>query len=230
MRTIKQIIIASKNKGKLDEFARLFGRDSGIEFIIDERFEAPKEDEPTYFGNAERKAVAAARQFSGYAIGEDSGIEIGALNWMPGPLSARFAALPEDLRNALIKDPSVELIRRAAELDIAEMPTARENNELILQLLSELPQAGAFPFEARYVAHLVLVDPAGRVIDRVESSSYGVIREHPSGDRGFGHDPIMSLRPFLDRTAAQLSPEEKDFVSHRGRAVRLLWDNLRRPY
>jgi XTP/dITP diphosphohydrolase len=225
---IKQVVIASQNKGKLNEFRRLFGPESGIELIVDERFIPPDEVEPTYHGNATLKAIAAATQFRAFALGEDSGIEIMALNGMPGPLSARFAALPEEMRVKLIENPSVELMRLAACLQIDQLPSAKASNELILRLLSKSPTGDAFPFEARYVSHLVLADPSGRIINRVECSSYGLIRAAPAGRRGFGHDPIISLRPHLDRSAAQLTPAETDAVSHRGQAVRLLLEHLRR--
>lgn len=226
MQHIKRIVIASANPGKLAEFVRLFGPDSGIELVIDKRFNPPDEVEPTYHGNATLKAVAAATQFGMHALGEDSGIEIEALNWMPGSLSARFAALPLELKAKLLNGPAPDLLRLAARMQISALPSAEENNEFILRLLKALPTRGAFPFEARYVSHLVLADPSGRIIARVECSAYGLIRECPAGVGGFGHDPIISLRPFLDRTAAQLTPAEKDAVSHRGQAVRALLRQL----
>lgn len=225
---IKQIVIASKNRGKLKEFQRLFGPECEFELIVNERFIPPDEVEPTYYGNATLKAITAATQFRAFALGEDSGIEIMALNGMPGPLSARFAALPEEMRAELIENPSVRLMRLAACLRIDELPSATQNNELLLQLVREQPEYGVFPLEARYVSHLVLVDPSGRVVLRVECSAYGNICDYPSGTGGFGHDPIISLWPHVDRTAAQLTPAEKDAVSHRGQAVRLLLEHLRR--
>jgi XTP/dITP diphosphohydrolase len=226
MQRIKRIVIASKNPGKLGEFERLFGRDSGIKLVIDERFVPPDEVEPTYHGNATLKAIAAATQFSMHALGEDSGIEIEALNWMPGSLSARFAALPLELKAKLLNGTAPDLLRLAARMQISASPTAEENNEFILQLLKALPTRDTFPFEARYVSHLALADPSGHIIARVEGSAYGLIQERPAGTGGFGHDTIMSLRPYLDRTAAQLTPAEKDAVSHRGQAVRLLLKQL----
>ncbi len=225
---IKQIVIASQNKGKLDEFRRLFGPESGIELIVDERFIPPDEVEPTYYGNATLKAIVAARQCCAFALGEDSGIEIMALNGMPGPLSARFAALPEEMRAELIENPSVRLMRLAACLRIDELPSAAENNELLLQLIREQAEYALLPIGARYVSHLVLVDPYGGVVLRVECSAYGRILNFPTGTGGFGHDPIISLWPHVDRSVAQLTPVEKDAVSHRGQAVRLLLEHLRR--
>lgn len=227
MRDIKRIVIASKNHGKLAALVRLFGPDAGIKLVIDERFNPPDEVEPTYHGNATLKAIAAATQFGMHALGEDSGIEIEALNWMPGSLSARFAALSPELKAKLLDSPAPDLLRQAARLQIGALPSADENNDFILRLLKTLPTRDAFPFEARYVSHLVLVDPSGRIIARVEGSAYGLIRERPAGAGGFGHDPIISLRPFLDRTAAQLTPAETDAVSHRGQAVRSLLQQLR---
>ena len=226
MQDIKQIVVASKNPGKLTEFVRLFGPDSGIELVIDERFDPPDEVEPTYHGNATLKAIAAATQFRAWALGEDSGIEIEALNWMPGALSARFAALPMSLKERLLDGPTLDLMRLAACQRIRASPSAEENNEFILRQLKSLSTGNGVPFEARYVSHLVLVDPSGRIIARVECSAYGLIRERPAGMGGFGHDPIISLRPFLDRTVAQLTPAEKDAVSHRGQAVRSLLRQL----
>lgn len=227
---IDRIIIASANPGKLTEFKRLFGPDCGVELVINKDFVAPREDQPAYAGNAELKAVAAAKQFGEYGLGEDSGMEILALNGMPGPLTARFAALPEDLRDALIANPSIELIRQAASLDELRSPSAQETNELLLKLLRVRMKPGEdFSFEARYVAHIVLVDPAGRVVFRTEHSAWGRVTE-PRGSNGFGQDPIMTFYRFPDRSVAQLTAVEKDLASHRGKAVRELLDFLRRPY
>jgi XTP/dITP diphosphohydrolase len=158
--------------------------------------EMPPETGPTFAENALIKADAAARATGRTALADDSGIVVEALGGRPGIYSARYAG---------------------------ESATDQENLDKLLEELR-----GAEDRRAAYVCALALVDPAGRR-EVFEARCEGIITEHPRGNGGFGYDPAFvpeDLDPGDERTMAELSPSEKDEISHRGRAARALLDRL----
>ena len=96
-------------------------------------------------------------------------------------------------------------------------------NKKIIQLLEE---AKGRERSARYKAAICCILEDGSVIE-IEESMEGEIAHSPSGSEGFGYDPIFYVKEF-SRTAAQLSREEKNKISHRGKALRVLKDKLRK--
>ena len=158
------------------------------------------EDRPTFRGNAEKKAVSAARARGMWALADDSGLEVDHLRGQPGVRSARWAGAHGD--------------------DAA-------NNAKLLRELAGVPQSAR---GARFVAALALADPDGDVPLVVEGEARGTILEAPRGSSGFGYDPLFAFaepgRPQTGRTFAELAGEEKSAVSHRGRALRLLARSL----
>jgi XTP/dITP diphosphohydrolase len=146
----------------------------------------------------EDNAVAKARD--GFAatglptVADDSGLEVAALNGMPGVLSARWSGVHGD--------------------DAA-------NTTLLLAQLRDVSDERR---RAAFVSACALVSESGEVVVRGEWR--GAIAREPRGHGGFGYDPIFIPDGF-DCTAAQLSPTEKDEVSHRGRALALLLPALR---
>ena len=96
-------------------------------------------------------------------------------------------------------------------------------NKKIIQLLEE---AKGRERSARYKAAICCILEDGSVIE-IEESMEGEIAHSPSGSEGFGYDPIFYIKEF-SRTAAQLSREEKNKISHRGKALRVLKDKLRK--
>ncbi|MBI3636165.1 MAG: non-canonical purine NTP pyrophosphatase [Candidatus Rokubacteria bacterium] len=159
----------------------------------------PAETEPTYAGNALLKARAAARLTGALALADDSGIEVDALGGGPGVLSARFAGpgLDDAGRNAHL----LEAIRG--------VPDDRRT--------------------ARYRCVVAIVDPGdgGRSPREwtVEGTCDGRLLCAPRGTGGFGYDPLFFYPPF-GRTLAEVTPEEKARVSHRGIALRRARDVL----
>jgi XTP/dITP diphosphohydrolase len=128
------------------------------------------------------------------SVADDSGLEVAALNGMPGVLSARWSG-------------------RHGE-DAA-------NTALLLAQLGDVPDVRR---DAAFVSACALVSAGGEVVVRGEWPG-SIVRE-PRGDGGFGYDPIF-LPSGSERTAAELSPSEKDAESHRGRALALLVPALR---
>lgn len=161
-------------------------------------FDEAPETGATFEENALAKARDAYRATGLPSVADDSGLEVAALNGMPGVLSARWSGVTGD----------------AADND-------RANTALLLAQLEDVPDSRR---NAAFVSACALVSAAGEVVVRGEWP--GAIVREPRGDGGFGYDPVF-LPTGSDRTAAELSPAEKDAVSHRGRALTLLVPALR---
>ncbi|RKS76813.1 XTP/dITP diphosphohydrolase [Actinomadura pelletieri DSM 43383] len=190
-----RIVLATHNRGKVAELRRIL---DGFDVVgLDEFPGAPDvpETELTFEGNALLKARAVAA-FTGLpAVADDSGLCVDALNGMPGVLSARWSG---------------GLGAATGDRDAA-------NLQLVLDQLGDVPdgQRGA-----SFVCSAVLVVPDG-VEHCVEGRLHGSLIRDPRGTGGFGYDPIF-VPEGETRTTAEMSPEEKDAISHRGKAFRAL--------
>jgi len=189
-----KLLIATSNPGKVREFREMLGN---------ERFRwtdlsnlppgAPVEETGrTFLANASLKASAYAARYSMWTIADDSGLEVDALGGAPGVLSARWAE-----QNG------------AGAGDAA-------NNALLLRQLADVPDDRR---SARFVCVLALADPAGRIVATANGSVAGRITRSPRGSNGFGYDPLF-LIDALGQTTAELTPEQKHAISHRGKALR----------
>ncbi|HEY9312830.1 RdgB/HAM1 family non-canonical purine NTP pyrophosphatase [Williamsia sp.] len=198
-----QILVASRNTKKLAELRRVVEQ-AGIEGLdvigLDEvpPFDEAPEIGATFEENALAKARDAFAATGLPSVADDSGLEVDALNGMPGVLSARWSGRHGD--------------------DIA-------NTELLLNQLGDVPderRGGAF------VSACAVVTADSEVVVRGEWR--GKIITEPVGDNGFGYDPIFvpDEESESGRSSAQLSPAEKDALSHRGRALAQLIPALRK--
>ncbi|KPH20376.1 MULTISPECIES: RdgB/HAM1 family non-canonical purine NTP pyrophosphatase [Rhodococcus] len=187
-----RVLVASRNAKKLKELHRVLDAAgvNGIELVgLDEvpPFPEAPETGATFEENALAKARDGAAATGMPCIADDSGVEIGALNGMPGVLSARWSGTHGN--------------------DGA-------NTALVLAQLGDVPDERR---GAAFVSACALVIPGGDETV-VRGEWCGVIGREPAGDGGFGYDPIF--RPDGDtRSAAELTPAEKDAASHRGRAL-----------
>lgn len=191
-----RLIIATHNRGKLEEMAHLLGP-HGVTVVGagDLGLPEPVESETTFVGNARIKAHAAAQATGLPALSDDSGIEIQALNGAPGVYTA----------------------------DWAETPNGRDFNLAMVRAHDELEAIGApHPRRARFCCTLVLAWPDGH--DEVfEGVVDGKIVWPMRGDQGHGYDPIFQPDGH-DLTFAEMDRWEKNGISHRGRAVRAFVD------
>jgi XTP/dITP diphosphohydrolase len=207
-----KLLLATRNEHKRREFERLL---AGHEVhVLPAEVELPPEDGETFAQNALGKARAAASATGVVAIADDSGIEAAALGGAPGVRSARYAG--EDATDA----------------------------ENLAKLLREAPAGSPLA----YVCALVYVDPATGVERVFEARCEGRLAESLEGEGGFGYDPAflpddqnwspptppipptpenLPGRAGTTITMAQLSDEQKDAISHRGRAARALLEWLR---
>ncbi|CAN5661408.1 XTP/dITP diphosphatase [soil metagenome] len=188
------LLIATANRAKVREFREMLG-DSGIRWseIPDQTFDI-EETGKTFRANACLKASAYAKHFNRWALADDSGLEVDALGNSPGVYSARWAKL-NNAESTGDKDA--------------------DNNRLLLKQLKSVPDDQR---AARFVCVLALADPEGQIILTARDSVAGRILREPRGAGGFGYDPLFFVES-KNKTTAELSPEEKHAISHRGRAL-----------
>jgi XTP/dITP diphosphohydrolase len=151
----------------------------------------------TFGENARLKASEQAKHLGRWVLAEDSGLSVDALSGRPGVLSARFAGKHGD---------------------------DEANNRLLLRELSDVP---ANRRGAAFSCHMAVANPRGEVILEAAGICRGIIADAPSGDSGFGYDPLFII-PEYHHTFAQLGSAVKNVLSHRSRAIRSLIPNLRR--
>ncbi|WP_219838010.1 RdgB/HAM1 family non-canonical purine NTP pyrophosphatase [Paenibacillus sp. R14(2021)] len=204
------IVVATKNAGKVREFAHAFGK-LGMEVVS--MFDYPDlpdvvEDGTTFAENARKKARTVAEALGLPVLADDSGLETAALGGEPGVYSARYSG---------------------------EGATDARNNEKLLTELASVTNNGSeaealadgtkLLSEAQFVCALALYDPSDASF--MESTGYvrGFIMDKPRGSSGFGYDPLFWLNSH-HKGMAELSIEEKQAISHRGQALAELLSQL----
>jgi XTP/dITP diphosphohydrolase len=208
---MSRLFIATSNAGKLRDF-RVAAVASSLEIAPLPGFAslpAPVEDQPTFELNARKKAEHYSRFATGeLVLADDSGLEVEALSGAPGVHSARYAASADE--------------RNTYPAHTRRNSSDRENNA---RLLYELELVSDEQRTARFVCAIAVAGD-GNLLTTVRGEASGVILDAPRGDGGFGYDPLFFF-PALKKTFAELTPEEKAEVSHRGQAFRkvLAWYN-----
>lgn len=202
MASPRRVVVASANPKKVAELDAILAGVAPELQLIARPSDVPEviEDANTFIGNARLKAVALVDATGDSALADDSGLEVDRLGGAPGVLSARYAGdLASDADNVTL-------------------------------LLDELTRDGAVEPEqrtARFRCVIVLRDPDGVEVV-AEGSVEGTIAPEPAGHGGFGYDPVFLPTEGFGRTFAEMTAEEKHEISHRGRALRSLADQLRR--
>lgn len=198
-----QWVLASNNKGKLAEFKRLFA-DANLDVTIVPQgqldIEDAVEDGLSFVENAIIKARHASQASGLPAIADDSGICVPVLGNAPGIYSARYAG---------------------------EHGNDGKNNAKLIADLQPIREAQPnIPIAGMFVCVLAMVRHADDPLPIIAQGLWhGEILESPLGDGGFGYDPLFWL-PELQATAASLSPEDKNGISHRGQAIQQLLAQL----
>ncbi|MEU2974853.1 RdgB/HAM1 family non-canonical purine NTP pyrophosphatase [Nocardiopsis alba] len=192
-----KLVLATRNAKKVPEMRAILA-DAGVTaevLALDSFPDAPEvpETEATFVGNARLKARAIAAHTGLPAVADDSGLSVDELRGMPGVLSARWAGR------------------------FGEGGQDRANLDLVLDQLADTPDERR---GAEFVCAAVLVMPDG-----TERETEGVLRgslvRERRGENGFGYDPVF-VPEGEERTTSELSPEEKNAISHRGIAFRAL--------
>ena len=188
-----QIVLASNNPGKVREIGQILA-DLDMEVLPQSNFNIEEVEETglSFVENAILKARHAAAESGLPAIADDSGLEVDALMGAPGIYSARYAG-----------------------------PGASDTQNL-QKLLTEMEQVPEAQRTARFQCLMVFMrhgkDPTPLIC---QGTWEGRITFEPRGESGFGYDPVFFV-PSHNCTSAELSPEVKNQLSHRGQALRLL--------
>jgi XTP/dITP diphosphohydrolase len=200
---VPDIFLASRNAKKLAEMQRILGEALpdllvlGLDDVVE--YAEPVEDQPDFEGNALLKARAGHRATGLPTLADDSGLCVDALNGMPGVLSARWSGRP----------------RGSKEL------ADDRNNLLLLDQLADVPderRGAAFHCAVAFVHR----DAGGEIVEHVVDGTMPgrVIRER-RGEGGFGYDVVfVPDEQDGELTSAEMTSEQKDEISHRGRSLR----------
>lgn len=202
-----EFLLATRSADKLREITEISRSAGTVRFVTlrDLQIEPlPAEDDVEMFDTFAGNAIAKARYFAAVtgrpAIADDSGLMVDALDGRPGVRTKRFAA---------------DHGRTGANVD-------QENNELLLDLMRDIPDDRR---GAQYVCAAAVVYPEGRVLSTIGTCRGKIARERV-GTGGFGYDPLFYI-PDLAATFAQLSPTRKNERSHRAIAFRALLSHLK---
>ncbi|MBQ7173252.1 MAG: RdgB/HAM1 family non-canonical purine NTP pyrophosphatase [Clostridia bacterium] len=197
-----KLVLASKNRKKLAELQALlkeFIPDVELLSLDDVGFAGEIEENGKTF---EENALIKARVAAGYGyigVGDDSGLSVDALGGEPGIFSARYAAI----------------------CGFGSAHDDADNNRCLLEKLKDCPDEKR---TASFVTAIACVFPDGREFT-VRGSVEGKILSEYRGNSGFGYDPLFYYEP-MKKTFAELTAEEKNAISHRGRAIRLFAKEL----
>lgn len=192
-----KIVLASGNAGKLKEFQTLFS-DSAIEVFAQSEFSVSPAAETglSFIENALLKARHASKETGLPALADDSGLAVDALNGEPGIFSARYAG------------------------------AAATDEQNIEKLLAEMRGIAPPERSARFICALAFIrHPNDPVPVIVQAQWPGQILEAKEGEGGFGYDPVFYI-PALNCSAAALSKQEKNRISHRGQATNKLFEQF----
>ncbi|HEX3354735.1 MAG TPA: RdgB/HAM1 family non-canonical purine NTP pyrophosphatase [Terriglobales bacterium] len=193
---MRPILIATSNAGKLRDFA---GAAGALGIVIEplpnfSSIPTVVEDGTTFEANARKKAEAYSRYAPGeLVLADDSGLEVDALGGAPGVHSARYAADQPHLVGNNTDDEA--------------------NNARLIRELRKIPPQQR---TARFVC-LIAAARDGATLAVFRGEAEGVLLDVPRGSNGFGYDPLFYF-PSIQKTFAELTPEEKAQYSHRGKA------------
>lgn len=187
---MKKLIVATGNPSKVKEMqAYLQELDWELQLKPDEL--EIEETGDTFMANARLKASQVARSLGEWAIADDSGLAVDALDGAPGLYSARYGK------------------------------TDRERIAKLLKALGESENR-----EAKFICAIAIASPDGAIAVEAEGICVGEILRAPQGTGGFGYDPIFYV-PQQRQTFAQMTPELKHQISHRGKAFEILLPQLK---
>jgi len=186
---VTRLVVATSNPGKLQEI-QAYLSDPEWELVLKPPELEIEETGTTFLANARLKAASVAKAMEEWAIADDSGLEVQALNGAPGIYSARYAKTDPERINRLLRELGATANRKA-----------------------------------QFVCAIALARPDGSIALETVGTCQGEILDAPRGSQGFGYDPIFYV-PEQGMTFAQMPPELKHHLSHRGQAFQNLLPEL----
>ena len=195
---MRQLVIATKNVGKLRELQRYLKNVPADVVASGDFGHTPRivEDGETFKANASKKAVVTSRFTKGLVLADDSGLSVDALDGAPGVRSSRFAGPKK-------RD--------------------KDNNSKLLRLLTGLPVGKR---QAKFICAIAIADN-GKIVKIVEECCKGRIAFASKGRHGFGYDSLF-LIPKYGKTFGELGLKVKDKMSHRSKALKKAREFLKR--
>ena len=193
-----KVVLASKNKHKLEEISKIT-RQFDIELVLQSELGVDidvEETGTTFEENSFLKADAVMKATGLPALADDSGIAVDALNGEPGIYSARYGF-----------DDTLDDWGRLL---------------LLLKNTEHVPDGQR---QAQFVCVITMVTPEGQVI-QARGEIHGELLREARGENGFGYDPIFYYPP-AGMSTAEMAPEEKNKVSHRGNALKVFYEKLK---
>lgn len=193
-----KVVLASKNKHKLEEISRITEK-FDMELVMESELGVDidvEETGTTFEENSLLKAKAVMEATDLPALADDSGIAVDALGGQPGVYSARYGF-----------DDSLDDWGRL---------------RLLLKNTENVPEGQR---QAQFVCVITLVTPEGQTI-QARGEIHGELLREPRGENGFGYDPIFYYPP-MGMTTAEMPPEEKNRVSHRANALNIFYEKLK---
>lgn len=192
---MNKIVVGTRNAGKVREIRQALAElPFEVSGIPDEGLADVEETGVTFSENAILKARYYAQHTGEYCLADDSGLEVDALDGVPGVYSARYSG---------------------------EGATDAANNKKLLLALQNVP---AEKRTARFRSVLALAGPDGSLL-LADGTCEGLILSESKGDGGFGYDPLFWL-PAQQKTLAEMTVQEKNAISHRGNALKVLKQKL----
>ena len=205
---MKTLYLATHNRHKKEEIQNIFGqhpilnqafRIEGLD-ALDFHEEIP-ETADSLEGNALQKAQYIHQKFNVDCFADDTGLEVSSLDNRPGVFSARYANMPDNFEETGLASPE--------SLQMPD-PTFDQNIDRLLFKLQNKPRQARF----RSVICLILNEETYYF----EGSVNGIILNERHGNQGFGYDPVFQPNGF-EKSFAELNVEEKNAISHRGKAI-----------
>jgi XTP/dITP diphosphohydrolase len=194
---IRELVIATRNEGKIRELQNLFGP-LPVKLVSLNEFvgigDIP-ETGSTFMENAQLKASGYAKATGQCSLADDSGLEVAALGGAPGVLSARYAG------------------------ENSSFP------EKIAALLDEVRSTGSKDMRATFTCSMAVADSGGKILFCADGVCNGTIGDKPRGSHGFGYDPIF-VPEGSDKTFGELSDQIKQEISHRALAAKKIFRYL----
>ncbi len=203
MSELSPIVIATANEHKVREMSAIL-TPLGVRLIslseLPGPFTEPDEIGDSFLLNATIKARSYAQQTGKNCLADDSGLCVDALDGSPGVISSHYCTQGQEV--GMTRD----------QRDI-------QNNKKLMADLLDVPLENR---TARFVCTMVLAAPNGLILSQSQGSFLGRIgtpSQVPKGNQGFGYDPLFFVAPDYTRTSAELTPAEKNAISHRAQAA-----------